>query len=858
MSKFYTNAVHHGKFILLRSIMDGKQFFEKVPFKPTLYVNSKNVSPYKTLEGRSVEPIEFENINEARDFIKQYDDVTDFPIYGNTSFAHQFITKTYPTGVDYDIQHVRVLSTDIEVESDNGFPEPQYANEKILLITLRDKQTKSMITFGTKPFDVSKVEHFDPTNYTYEYCQDEVTLLRRFIRHWSANYPDIVTGWNSQFFDLPYIINRAKKILPENGYLDLSPWRVIKEREVFINNRMVQTYDVYGVTSLDYLDLYKKFGVYNVQESYKLDYIAKQELGREKLKSPYRSYKEFYTKDWNLFVEYNVVDTELVDALEDKMRLVELAITMAYDSRCNYSDVYHAVRLWDCILCNQMAEDMVAPPQRPKNVQKRTIEGGYVKIPRPGRYNHIASIDATSMYPHIMMQWNMSPETYISVRPDVSVGGMLKHQTLFNSEDIDVAIAANGAMFTRESQGLFPKIIEKIFNERVFFKKKMIAAQKEYERTKNPDLLKDISKFNNIQMAKKIQMNSLYGAVANEYFRFYNDQVAEAVTMTGQYIIRSVGQAINTELNKLAETREYDYAFYSDTDSCYVTLEPIINKYFKGSSVEEIIDVMDKLCEDKIQKAIRKETKHIFNYTNSFSDKIVFKRESLCDTGIWTNAKKRYVLNVYDIEGVKYNPPKIKVTGMESNRSSTPEIVRKKLKEALKICLTGDQKQLQLFVSQFQGEFNATPVEQISFPRGVNNMDKYSGDGMSYEEAGGFTGVYGGAKSTKSGLYKKGTPIHVRAAILFNVLVEKTKIQDRHELIRNGDKIKFVYLREPNPLGENIIGFSSTLPDEFGLVPFIDYEKMFEKTFEEPINAVLSVIHWDIRPKASLAFLLGD
>lgn len=835
MQKFYTHVAPHGKHLLVRSIENGKHVQEKIPFRPTLFVNSPKEGKYKNLKGRSVEPIHFGDINEAKDFIKQYEDVTDFPIYGNTMFAYQYITETYPNGADYDLSKVRVCSLDIEVESENGFPEPRQANEKVLLITLRDKQTKNTITFGTKPFDVTTIKHFNPEKYTYVYCHDEVDLFRQFLRYWKQNMPDVVTGWNSQNFDLPYLVNRGYKILDDGEILDLSPWRNIRERIIFINAREVQNYDIVGIASLDYLDLYKKFGTYNVQESYKLDYIARQELGHGKLENPYDTYKEFYDKDWNLFVEYNVVDTTRVDELEMKMGLIDMAITMAYDSRCNYVDVYHAVRLWDCIITDYLMGKNIVVPQRPKDIQGRTIEGGYVKLPKPARYNWVMSVDATSEYPSIIMQWNMSPETYRGILPDVNVTKMLNKMT--PSYPADVCLAANGAMFSRDRQGFFPQIVEKIFAERVFYKKKMTEAQQAYEKTKDPALVKDISKYNNIQMAKKIQLNSLYGAMANEYFRFYNSNIAEAVTMTGQYVIRSVGNAIDTYLNGVVGTEGQEYVFYSDTDSCYITFEPLVKKYFAGKSNEEIVDLLDKFFEDKVSKAITKKTREVFTFTNSYQNKMFFKREVIANTGIWTNAKKRYAMNVYDSEGVRYNPPKLKVVGMESNRSSTPEVVRGKLKEALKICLNGDQPTLQQFVKDFEVEFRALPVENVSFPRGVNDLEKYANNRT---------------------IYGKGTPIHVRAALLFNHHVAKKGLQARYEMIKSGDKIKYVYLREPNPIGENVIGFVGTLPRELELDRYVDYTKMFFNTFEKPITSTTSVILWDTRPRATLDFLLGD
>ena len=484
MKKFYTNVLQFGNKLLVREVRNGKKDNHKVEFRPTMFIKTKQESKHKSLFGDNLEPMKFGDINDAKDFMKKYKDVENFPIFGNTSFAYQYITEEYPEEVDYDISQLTIFTIDIETASENGFPSVDNPIEEVLLITVQDNITKKITTFGAKKFDVSNIQK----NFEYIKCRDEADLLSTFLRFWQLNCPDVVTGWNTQLFDLPYLMVRIKRVLGEDRMKDLSPWRVVNERTVTMNGREYTTADIYGISNLDYLDLYKKF-TYSAQESYKLDYIAQQELGRRKLEHGYETFKEHYTEDWQSFVEYNITDVELVDALEDKMKLIELVITMAYDAKCNFTDIFSAVRTWDCILHNHLWAKNIIVHQKKDN-EGRTIAGAYVKEPVPGKYDWVVSFDAASLYPSIIMQYNMSPETMmVGITADASPEILLEGEVNFHDflKNKNFAMAANGYCYTHEHQGLFPEIVEKIFTERVFYKKKMIEAQKEYEKSKDAD-----------------------------------------------------------------------------------------------------------------------------------------------------------------------------------------------------------------------------------------------------------------------------------------------------------------------------------------------------------------------------------
>ena len=832
MKSFYTNVMQFGNKILVREIRNGKRDNHKVEFRPTMFIKSQTETKHTSLFGDNLESIQFSDINDAKDFMKKYKEVENFPIFGNTSFAYQYITEKYPAEVDYDISQLTIFSLDIETGSENGFPNSDNPVEEVLLITVQDNNTKKITTFGAKKFDVENIQHIsNKNNFQYVKCKDEVDLLLTFLRFWQTTMPDVVTGWNTQLFDLPYLVGRIKRVLGEDKVKELSPWRVVNDRTITMNGREYTTADIYGVSNLDYLDLYKKF-TYSAQESYKLDYIAQQELGRKKLEHGYETFKEHYTNDWQSFVEYNVIDVELVDALEDKMKLIELVITMAYDAKCNFTDIFSAVRTWDCILHNHLWAKNIIVHQKKDNIG-RTIAGAYVKEPVPGKYDWVVSFDAASLYPSIIMQYNMSPETMkqeytVDCTPEQLLANETDYATFLQNKN--VAMAANGYCYTHKHQGLFPEIVEKIFTERVFYKKKMIVAQQEYEKTKDAEQVKLISKYNNIQMARKIQLNSLYGAWANQYFRFYDDRIAEGITLTGQYIIQHVGRALNTYLNKVCQTNNVEYTFYSDTDSCYITLDALIQKHFSHLDKNKIVDVIDKLCKDKIADVLSKACDEIMERTNGYTSKMEFKREVIADRAIWV-AKKRYALNVYDSEGVRYKEPKLKVQGLEIVRSSTPGSIREYLRNTVKMALTKSQEEIQEYIADLEQKFMQMPPEEIAFPRSANNLAKYH---------------------SGSSIYIKATPLHVRGALLYNHYVKVKKLDKKYELIKEGDKIKYLYLKEPNPIRENSIAFSGTLPKELDLHNYVDYNTMFSKSFLEPMRTILDCLGWSTTKIATL------
>ena len=824
---FYTNVQLIGNQFLVRGVENGKRFETRDEFFPTLFVKTKKDSKYRTLGGEKVEPIKPGTVRDCREFYSKYEGVDGFEIYGNDRYIYQYISEKYPEDeIKFDISKIKLVTLDIEVASEEGFPDVESCSEEILAITIQDYTTKEIITWGIKPFKYNRKD------LTYHHCPSEYELLNHFINYWMVNVPDVITGWNIQLYDIPYICKRLNRVLGEKLMKRFSNWGLVTEGETYIKGRKHTTFDVGGLTQLDYLDLYKKF-TYTNQESYRLDYIAEVELGQKKLDhSEFDTFKDFYTQGWQKFIEYNIVDVELVDRLEDKMKLIELALTMAYDAKVNYADVFYQVRMWDNIIYTYLKKrDIVIPPKN-KTQKDEKYAGAYVKEPIPGMYDWVVSFDLNSLYPHLIMMYNISPETLVEEKhPTVSVDKILNQSLNFELYK-DYAICANGAMYRKDVRGFLPELMEKIYSERVIFKKKMLAAEQEYERTKNKELVKEIARCNNIQMARKIQLNSAYGAIGNQYFRYYKLANAEAITLSGQVSIQWIMNRVNSYLNKVLKTDGEDYVIASDTDSLYINMGPLVDTVYKGreKTTEGVVSFLDKICRMELEKYIEGSYQELADYANAYEQKMIMKRECIAERGIWT-AKKRYILSVWDSEGVRYEKPKLKIKGIEAIKSSTPAPCRKMLKESFNIMMSGTEDDMISFIDMCRQEFKKLPPENISFPRSASDVQKYQ---------------------SSSDIYVKGTPIHVRGALLFNYYIKKNKLTNKYSAIQNGEKVKFVYLKKPNTIHENVISFIQDFPKELNLDKYIDYDLQFEKAFLEPLKIILDAIGWNVEKTVNL------
>jgi DNA polymerase elongation subunit (family B) len=810
---FYTNVLQWGNQLFVRAVINNERHNFKVKYRPTLFSPVTKHTGYKTLDGVSVLPTEFDSIKEAKEWVDSHKSQPEL-VYGNTQFSYNYIADSYKGRIDWDLDKILIVTIDIEVQCENGFPSAKLAEEEMLSITIKNHQNKKIVVFGIGKFET------DRDDVTYVECESETHLFNEFLIFWEKHQPDIITGWNTEFFDIPYICNRIIQLFGENELKRLSPWGGVQSREVYKMGRHHQTYNIQGVAALDYFDLYRKF-TYSAQESYRLDHIAKVELGESKAGNPYDTFREWYQKDFQSFIEYNIQDVEIVDRLEDKMKLIELCLTMAYEGKVNYIDVLGSVRYWDVIIYNYLRERNIVIPQKTSSEKAEQFEGAYVKDPQVGMHKWVMSFDLNSLYPHLIMQYNISPETIVSSEKkeglvDKILDGKVKNNT-------EYCMTPNGAFFRKDKRGFLPELMENMYNDRVKYKKLMLQAQQEYEDTNNKSLLKDISRYNNIQMAKKISLNSAYGAIGNNWFRYFNIMVATAITSSGQLSIRWIEKSLNIYLNKLLDTNGKDYVIASDTDSVYITFDSLVNKVFDdGSETEKVVNFLAKVANTKLEPFINKSYSELAKLVGAYEQKMIMSREVIADKGIWT-AKKRYILNVHDSEGVRYKEPKLKIMGIEAVKSSTPAPCREKIKEALKIIINGDEKMLNTFIQEFRKEFMTLTPEEIAFPRSCNGVQKFSGE---------------------SSLFGKGAPIHVKGAILYNHLIKKNKLGNKFPLIQEGDKIRFLNLKQPNIYQSSAFSFITFFPKELDIQDRIDYDKQFTKAFVEPLRFITEKMNW--------------
>jgi len=840
--QFYTNVQCFGNSILYRGVMDGKRVKQRIDYSPSLYIRSKT-GQYKTLDGKTLERKRFDDISGAREYIKGFKDVSGAPkIYGNNRYEYAFIGEQHKTMVDWDQDKIVIGVVDIEVGSENGFPDPYLANEPITAICLKYINGLTVV-FGCGDYVVQG-------NEVYIKCKDEWTLCKRFLKQWTNNCPDVLTGWNTKFFDIPYLINRFRKIVGEEETKLLSPWKYITERKTIINGRPMTAYDIVGVASLDYIELYRWYAPDGKsQESYRLDAIATAEIGETKLSyDEFDNLHELYRLNYQKFIEYNIKDVELIIKLEEKLKLLELGLTLAYDTKCNYEDIFAQTRMWDALTYNRLMQDKIVVPPKETQEKDGMFAGAYVKDPQVGLHEWLASFDLNSLYPHLMMQYNISPETliepenYTQEMRDVISSGVSVEKLLTKSVNLSnlsgVTVTPNGQFFRTDIQGFLPKMMDEMYQDRKKFKKMMLNAKQDYENEKDDskkyEIEKRIARLNNLQLAKKVSLNSAYGALGSQYFRFYDLRMALGVTTAGQLSIKWIENKINGYMNKLLSTEEKDYVIASDTDSIYLKLGPLVNKVYgdavKSMPKTKVIDFMDRVCKDKIEPYINESYNELAKYVHAYAQKMQMKREALADKGIWT-AKKRYIMNVYDNEGVRYNEPDLKVMGLEMIKSSTPAAVRSKMKESILIMIGGTELDMHKFIADFRTYFIGLPPEDISFPRGINGLSKYS---------------------DSNSLYKSGTPIHVKGAILYNHYLKEMKLTKKYPLIQEGEKIKFSYLIMPNPFKDTVISYPTRLPKEFDISKYIDYTTQFEKTFLEPIKVILDCMGWSTEKQTTL------
>lgn len=845
---FYTNVrVHRGK-ILFRGISDGKRILERYDFSPTLYTPDIN-GKFKDFHGNKFSAMEFNRIYDARQFIKDYGSNENAKVYGMRSFEYAFIDSMFEEyeHIDYDASKIRVARIDIEVDSSEGFPHAEQAEQEINAITVKLDDT--FHTWGLKDY---KVEDNDVKYYQFS---SEIDLLRDFLFWWGNNYPDIVTGWNVVGFDVKYIVNRIRKILGEEAMKKLSPWNVVEEKRYKVRGYDVESYDLMGIELLDSIELYWRFSPKGKsQDSYKLDDIGLVALKRKKVDySEYGNLSNLYEKNHQLYIKYNIGDVRLDEDIANKYDLINLALSVSYMNRVNYGDVFMQVRMWQAIVNRILLKEGIVLDFG-KDSSKVDYSGGYVKEPQIGMFDWVVSFDLTSLYPHLIMQYNISPETLVEPEdytPEMKriLGQRISVQTMLN-EDIDTSglkalklgLTPNKQLFRNDVQGVMPRIMETMYKDRKKYKKLQIKCESEAETATTKEevarLKAEASKYKSLQMALKVCLNSAYGAMGSNYFVLYDIRLAEAITSSGRLAIQWIGKKTNEYLQNLLGT-EKNYVVAQDTDSMYITMDDFVKRVFKNKDVDRttIINFLDNISDSNKEGSIQKKIDQIFNelkeYTNAHSQKMIMKREVISPRGFWTG-KKRYALDVYDSEGVRYKEPEIKIVGLESVRSSTPTIAREKIEKLTEIVLRQGRDEAQKFIAQMKREWHTFPLDEIAVPTGVNGLEKYTAPVVKDRI-----------------LWTKGAQAHVKSALIYNNWLEENGHLKTYPTIKSGDKIRYIYLKNPNPLHYDLIAYEHDTLPLLEIDDYIDYKKLFTK-FEDPAKRIMEAVGWTVTKQISL------
>lgn len=819
--RFYTNFELDFDYVLLSYYENGKKRNERVKIKPYLFIPSAlDEAEYETFDGKKVHRVDFDSVREAREFVRSYENAPNIQIYGSPLYHYVHIYEHFKD-LKFNKDHLKILNHDIETDNVGGYPIEQMANKEINVITLKLFGHKNIFVFGLGEYETKEPELLklleDGYKIYYKNCADEKELLRCLMQFWKKIQPDIVTGFNVRLFDIPYILKRLYLHFDEDTVnKSLSPFGKIKKSVVNIFNKDRDIFDIVGVPTMDYIDIYKKFSM-GVEESYSLNYLSNKILNASKLDySEYGSLAKLQQGNWNKYVDYNIIDVIRVEQIDDVVNYMDIAFEIAYETGTNYNDSLTTIRVWDVMIHNYLMDRKRVVPNSSDNRKDRQIAGGYVKDPHVGRHKWVMSFDFKSLYPHLCMTFNISPDTYLGtfkpiVGPmsvDKILDGQLDQYTSTLVEK-QVTVTGCGTVFSTKKQGFVPAIMEHLFKLRAEHQKKEDHYTKLAVESNDKEAEKLATIFGNKSYAVKILLNSGYGALSNEFYRFFHNLIAESFTLSGQASIRTVEIAINRGLNKYMNTDNVDYICAIDTDSVYINLSDVVEK----KCTEDPVDFLEKFS-DTVQGWIQEGLEELYKRTNAFKKKLFMSLESI-GPAIWI-AKKRYVMSLPSYKKVRYNPPKIKIMGIEAVRSSTPLIARNWIKEAIPLALEGRQDDLKRFIDAKWDQFIKSSFADIAQPKGTNDLEKYS---------------------DKNKIYGAKTPMHVRGALLFNNYVKNMGLENDIELIKSGDKVKSVYLKLPNPLMENAISIPEELPNELKFfTEYIDYEKQFNKTFLDALS----------------------
>ena len=818
---------------------DGKRIQCDVSVSPYLYIED-NAGDKTTIFGTKAKKKIFNNVYERNKFIQ---DSGIKRVYENLPAVQQYLIDTFWTENEkpgFAKNELKVTFIDIETYSVDGFPDTDNPDHTVNVITCYDNFSKNFHTFGLKPYEGTN------KSIVYTHCKNERDLFIKFIEYIEQDYPDVLSGWNSEFFDIPYIINRCERILGQEYVNRLSPTGNVYFREVMGKfGRQQKRYYIEGIACIDYLDIYRRFCL-KLRESYKLDAIGEIELGERKVDYGNMNLSTLADTDWTTFVDYNVQDVNLLVRLEDKLQYIVLLRMLSYVGLTTLEGAMGTISVINGALTIRARKRKEVLSTFIRNQGTGKNPGAYVAEPKSGFKNNIVSFDANSLYPNVMISLNLSPETKVG-RVEKNSNGNIniyhvsgkcieltpdKFATFIKTEECSLTKA--NFLFTQKKKGIIPEFLDYYYNERVKIREELFKVKQKLASLKKDDadytsLKYEVERLNTKQMVIKILINSAYGYMGNKQAPIGDDDIASSVTLTGQAIIKQAGKLLqeylNTKFNVTDESILDESWVYSDTDSCYFSLDCIkdrvpvkvnndINPDFY-KVVNDIESYLNKNITTWAEKSLR--TK---------DSRFVFKRECIADVGLFLQ-KKRYVMHILDDEGIKVD--KFKYTGVEVVRTSMPNAVKPYAKKIIETMLTTQSlHQTNNVLKETYDVFKTLPIEDIAFVMGVRGYEKYA------------------VKCREFSIAKK-TPVHVKAAYLHNFLNKKIGIDNKYEDITSGDKIRFYYIMQPNRYGVDVIGFKYTRPEEYEKDLKVDYEKMFEKILYNSIERFYENVKWQIR-----------
>jgi DNA polymerase elongation subunit (family B) len=845
---YYTSFFRRGNKVFIRKVNEDKTRTNySVEYKPKLYFKTDTPNcDYKTLNGDELHEVEFSDIKSA----KGYADASTAQMFGYPRWEYACVDDEFPYEIEYDFADIRIAFLDIEVESDTHYSTVKNPDQPIVLIQLL--YDGIIYIFGTDTY-IS----YD-NNVKFIKCRDEKDLLRKFVQLFRKFDIDLISGFHSQGYDIPMLYSRMNLIEMDDYFRKLSPFNLIETGEEEVFGKMQLRVDIKGIQHLDIMELIKKFDT-KKYENNKLDTIAKAILKRGKVAYDGKL-SDLMITDYAKFVEYGLVDVQLLREIEDEKNFIKMVVGVAYMDKCNYIDAFSQVRMWDNQIMTHLKHEykiqvpfLIAKESDffVEEDEEKKFEGAFVYQPNPNKYEWVMSDDVQSMHPSIIMSFNISPETYLG-NSNKNVEYFLKECPQYTQElkDNNATSLANGAMFDNTYEGFLPKLIRRVFTMRIEARnlakkhKKLVEELKQQSRIQDSIEIQSQIKFNQreyvkndtLQAALKVKINSLFGFLGNKFSRFYQLDMAEGITLTSQVMLKSGAAEIKEAITEYTATTD-QVLLYGDTDSLLYSMKSVVEKFVpKGTPKDKIVEFLHRFHQSKIAPRLTDRMTILQNRMNAREHSIKFIRDVISDVSILI-AKKKYIMSVMDSEGTRYTEPDLKVMGVESVKTSTPQYCRDKIKAAIVVMLYQTNDELVTYLDKIREEFMTLPVEDISTPRGITDINKYTLDSV-VEDA------FGMDSDESSITHKKGCPMHVKAAIFHNKLIIENDLTRWIQPIENGDKIKFTYLKSPNPINNNAIAFDGKLPTEFKLDKYVDYGMQYEKTFLNPIKAITKVIGW--------------